>query len=180
MSSISLKQIGLFKEHMANNGVHFSRCYHCRCCGNGCPFLPAFDFAPNTIIRLLQFNLINEALESTTIWACVGCNTCSMECPMLIDIAGLMDGLRQLALATGVPPAEPDILSFHQAVMDSISKYGRTNKLDIMIRYKLKTRTWLQDWQVGLKMLAKRKLDIFASKVRDPALINTLLNTDKK
>jgi heterodisulfide reductase subunit C len=147
-------------------GEDFRRCFHCRCCGSGCPFIEAMDRPPNTVIRLLQFGLLQEALHSSTIWVCVACNTCSMECPMAIDIAALMDKLRHLALKEGVAVAEPDVLKFHHTVLESIARYGRAHKLDIMMRYKLTTRHWLQDWQVGLKMLAKRKLDLLPSRVK--------------
>lgn len=95
---------------------------------------------------------------------------------MAIDIPALMDSLRRLALKRGIPPAEPDVLKFHQTVLDSISQYGRTHKLEIMMRFKLTTRRWLQDWQVGLKMLAKRKLDLLPSKVQEMETIKTFFD----
>jgi heterodisulfide reductase subunit C len=147
-------------------GEDFHRCLHCRCCGSGCPFIEAMDRPPNNVIRLLQFGLLQEALNSSTIWVCVACNTCSMECPMAIDIAALMDRLRQLALKKEIAPTEPDVLKFHRTVLDSIARYGRAHKLDIMMRYKLTTRRWLQDLQVGLRMMAKRKLDLLPSRVQ--------------
>ena len=147
-------------------GADFHRCFHCRCCGSGCPFIEAMDLPPNTVIRLLQFGLLQEALISSTIWVCVACNTCAMECPMAIDIAALMDRLRHLALEKKIAAAEPDVLKFHRTVIDSVARYGRAHKLDIMMRYKLTTRRWLQDWQIGLKMLAKRKLDLLPSRVK--------------
>jgi heterodisulfide reductase subunit C len=161
-------------------GDDYHRCFHCRCCGGGCPFIQAMDHPPNAIIRLLQFGLLEEALASSTIWVCVACNTCAMECPMAIDIADLMDRLRHLALEKGALVAEPDVLKFHQTVLDSISRYGRTHKLEIMMRFKLTTRRWLQDWQVGLKMLAKRKLDLMPSRVRRMDEIKALVNSAAK
>ena len=142
-----------------------NRCYHCQCCSNGCPFIEAMSHRPNVVIRLLQYGLLEEVLASSTIWICVACNTCAMQCPMAIDIPQLMDDLRCLALKQKAPVAEPDVLRFHRAVLESISRYGRAHKLDIMMRFKLKSRQWIQDWQVGLKMLAKRKLELKASKV---------------
>ncbi len=153
----------LVAGHLGNG---FNRCFHCRCCGSGCPFIKAMDHPPNHVIRMLQFGLLDEALATSTIWTCVACNTCAMECPMAIDIPGLMDRLRHTAIEKNVIVAEPDVLKFHQTVVNSISRYGRTHKLDIMMRYKLTTRRWLEDWQVGLKMLAKRKLDLLPSRVK--------------
>jgi heterodisulfide reductase subunit C len=161
-------------------GNDYQRCYHCRCCGNGCPFIKAMDYPPNSVIRLLQYGMLDEALSSSTIWVCVACNTCSMQCPMAIDIPAVMDKLRHLALEKGAKVAEPDVLKFHQTVIDSISRYGRTHKLDIMMRFKLSTRRWLQDWQVGLKMLTKRKLDLMPSKVKHMEAIKPFFNASTK
>lgn len=86
---------------------------------------------------------------------------------MAIDMAAIMDSLRQIAIEENVTIAEPGILNFHREVLDSISKYGRTHKLEIMFRYKLRQRDFLSDFGVGIKMLAKRKLDLMPSKVSD-------------
>lgn len=153
-------------EPMPSNFAHqINRCYHCQCCGNGCPFINAMSHRPNVVIRMLQFGLIEEVLASSTIWICVACNTCAVQCPMAVDIPQLMDDLRSMALDRKVPAAEPDVLRFHQAVLESIQRFGRANKLDIMMRYKFKSRQWIQDWRVGLKLLVKRKLELMPSKV---------------
>lgn len=155
------------REVAGRSGSNPSRCWHCRSCAAGCPFFAAMDHAPNRILRLIQLGLRREALESSSIWICVGCHTCSIQCPVAIDMAAIMDALRQIALAENVTIAEPGILAFHREVLDSISRYGRTHKLEIMFRYKLKQRDFLTDVGVGLKMLAKRKLDLMPSKISD-------------
>jgi heterodisulfide reductase subunit C len=59
---------------------------------------------------------------------------------MAIDIPAMMDQMRQLAVQSGTEIAEPDVLRFHQTVLDSVERYGRTHKLEIMLRFKLTTR----------------------------------------
>ena len=86
---------------------------------------------------------------------------------MAIDMAAFMDALRQEAMAEGVPIAEPDIFNFHKEVLNSIRRHGRTHKLEIMFRYKLQKKDWMKDLDVGLKMLAKRKLDLMPSRVKN-------------
>ena len=157
------------------SGTNLSRCYHCRSCGNGCPFIRGMDYPPNGIIRLVQFGLLQEALESHTIWICVGCHTCSVQCPMAIDIAAVMASLRRLALEEGAMIAETNILDFHREVLQSIKQYGRAHKLGIMLRYKARVRQWFADLDVGLKMLAKRKMDLKASRVKAIDEITRLL-----
>jgi hypothetical protein len=84
---------------------------------------------------------------------------------MAIDIPGVMDVLREQALAESADIPEPDILNLHRKVLSSIERYGRTHKLEIMMRYKLKKFDLLSDLQVGVKMLAKRKLDLAPSRI---------------
>ena len=149
------------------SGVDFNRCLHCRCCAGGCPFFQAMDYAPHEVIRLVQLGMKKEAMGCSTIWICVGCHTCTVQCPMAIDISSVMDAVSQTALLEGVHIAEPDITRLHKEVLRSIERYGRTHKLEIMLRYKMQKRDWLQDLDVGLKMLKKRKLDLIPSKVND-------------
>jgi heterodisulfide reductase subunit C2 len=160
--------------------VDLNMCYHCWCCAGGCPFVEAMDYTPNGVIRLVQLGMKKKALECSAIWICVGCHTCSTACPMAIDMSAIMDILRQIALEEGVPCAEPDILDFHKEVLDSVAHYGRTHKLEIMSRYKIRKRDWFSDMDVGLKMLAKRKLDLMPSKVKNIGDIRNLFNRDKK
>ena len=154
------------RELQRLSGTDLNRCFHCRACGNGCPFVQAMDYPPYGIIRLAQFGLRQQALESSTIWICVGCHTCSVQCPMGIDIAAIMSVLRRLALEEGAMVAETNILDFHREVLHSIKRYGRAHKLGIMLRYKARVRQWFADLDVGLRMLAKRKMDLRASRVK--------------
>jgi len=145
-----------------------SACYQCRTCSSGCPFLSAMDWGPHGIMRLIHLGQRREALASDTIWLCVGCHTCSAACPMAIDIAAVMDALRHMALADGIPPAQPRVLAFHREVLGAIEQYGRTHKLQIMLRFKATHGEWLKDMDVGLKMLAKRKLHLLPSRIAHP------------
>lgn len=149
------------------SGAGLSRCYQCGACANGCPFVQAMDYTPNQVIRLVQFGLRQEALTCKTIWVCVGCHTCSSQCPMSIDIAAVMDTLRLMAVEEGVVIGKPNIIDFHEEVLRSLEKYGRAHKLGIMLGYKRQTGGWLKDLDLGLKLLAKRNLDLIPSRVRD-------------
>lgn len=149
-----------------HSGVDLNKCYHCMTCAAGCPFFRATDFAPNSVLRLVQLGLKKEALECSTIWICVGCHTCSIQCPMGIDMAAVMDTLRHIAIKEGAAVAEPDILNFHRDVLHSIHHHGRTHKIEVMLRYKARKMEWFSDLAVGIKMLAKRKLHLRASKVQ--------------
>ena len=80
------------------------------------------------------------------------------------------------AIEEGVRIAEPGIFNFHQEVLNSIYRYGRTHKLEIMMRYKLRQRDLFSDMDMGLRMLAKRKLDLRPSKIINKTQIRKLFS----
>jgi len=161
------------------SGVNTSLCWHCRSCAGGCPFSQAMDYSPHAVIRLIQLGLKNEAFGNSAIWFCVGCNTCSIQCPNGIDIAAVNDTLCKIAIEEGVAVAEPDILNFHNEVLNSIKRYGRTHKLEIMLRYKAKKRNWFADFGVGLKMLFKRKLHLLPTRSNDILMVRSLFKQNQ-
>ena len=167
-------KLSLAAEVMERSSADLNRCYHCRSCANGCPFVQAMDYTPNQVLRLVQFGMRQEVLTCKTIWVCVGCHTCSSQCPMGIDIADMMDTLRLMAVEEGVAIGKPNIIDFHEEVLRSLERYGRAHKLGIMLGYKRQTGGWLRDLDVGLKMLARRKLDLIPSRVRDVKEITDL------
>ncbi|RPH48797.1 MAG: heterodisulfide reductase [Desulfobacteraceae bacterium] len=165
---------GFCEEIVRRSGDNFRRCLHCQCCGSGCPVVDAMKYRPNGVIRLVQLGFRREALESSDIWLCMGCNTCSTECPMAVDIAAVMSALRETAVEEGARIAEPGILNFHKEVLNSIKRYGRTHKLEIMMRHKLRQLELFSDIDIGLKMLSKRKLDLRPSKIRNISAVQKL------
>jgi heterodisulfide reductase subunit C len=158
------------------SGDNFRRCLQCMCCAGGCPVSEFMTYRPNGIIRLIQYGEKEEVLNSPDIWLCVGCNTCAVACPMAIDIPGVMDTLREIALAQSSPISESAIVTFHREVLNSIKRNGRTHKLEIMLRFKMRRWDLFSDMDVGLKMMAKRKLDLLPSKIADLKAISGLFN----
>jgi len=144
----------------ACGGEGVSRCYQCRKCTNGCPLAFAMDLKPNQVMRAVQLGLEEEVLGSKTIWVCAACQTCTTRCPNDIDIAHLMDVLRQLGRARGVPPAEPAVVKFHEAFLASIRRYGRVFELGMVARYKLASGDLFSDVGLAWEMFKRGKLGL--------------------
>jgi hypothetical protein len=49
-----------------------------------------------------------------------------------------------------------------------------------MMRYKVRMRQWLQDMDLGFKMLARRKLDLTPSKIDKPEEVRQLFAGSEK
>jgi heterodisulfide reductase subunit C len=152
-------------NHVSRQNI--SLCWHCWTRAGGCPFTEHMDLFPNQVIRLIQMGRGEAALRCKTIWICVGCHTCSCQCPNSIDVAAVMDALRQLAIRDGIEAQEPDILRFHKYIYGSIQRHGRLNKLEAMVQFKVGSGRLFSDLQSGMKMLARGKLEIIPQHVAD-------------
>lgn len=151
-------------QHLSRQTI--GNCFHCWCCGGGCPFAEHMDLLPNQVLRLVQFGRQQEALSCNTIWICVGCHTCSSQCPNSIDIAAVMDALRQLAIREGIIPDNQEIYLFHKYIYASIQQHGRLNKLEALARYKLGTGRLFSDLQVGYRMVTRGKLELLPQNIK--------------
>jgi heterodisulfide reductase subunit C len=165
ITDLNQRDLKFAKEVKRRASMDFNTCLHCLSCVGGCHFSQIMDYMPNSIVRLVQLGQKQEVLTCSSIWICVSCNTCSIQCPMGIDISAITDALCQIAIDEKVDVGEPEILKFHEDVLKTIKRYGRTHKLEIMLRHKLYTHDWFRDMGVGIKMLTKQKLDILPSRV---------------
>jgi len=121
-----------------------------------------------------------RVLRSSTIWLCVGCQTCVTRCPMKIDIPRVMDTLREISIKEKIASKEPNITVFHQLFLDSVKKWGRVHELELIGFYKLKSGTLFQDIQVGQKMFLKGKLNLLPEIVKGKRRIREIFNKRSK
>ena len=141
-------------------------CFQCQKCSAGCPVAFAMDYKPNQVMQMVSLGMKERLLACKTIWVCASCYTCSTRCPNQIDIARVMDWLRQTALKEGVVPAEKEVPFFHAAFLESIRSHGRVHELSMLARYKMKTHRYFEDMKLGWKMFAKGKLRILPSNIK--------------
>jgi len=80
------------------SGQNLLACYQCGKCSAGCPAVSDMDILPNQIIRFAQLGLKDELLKSKAIWICASCMTCNARCPKGINIAEVIEALRQFLL----------------------------------------------------------------------------------
>ncbi|MFC1976754.1 4Fe-4S dicluster domain-containing protein [Chloroflexota bacterium] len=151
------------------SGHSVSACYQCEKCTNGCPITFAMDIVPNKLIHAVHLGLKDEVLRSNTIWVCASCETCSTRCPNGIDIAHIMDTLRQMSLREGIKPAQKDIPVFHSAFLSSVKKYGRIHELSMIIDYTFRSEGLsglLRQASMGLDMFMKGKIKLLPRSLR--------------
>lgn len=161
-------------------GQKISACFLCRKCSSGCPVAPALDLLPHQLVRMVQMGLKQEVLESSTIWLCASCETCSTRCPNEVDIARLMDGLREFSLQEESPPGEPKIRNFYLAFLDAVRTHGRIHEMGLIARQKLRNGELFKEMRLGWEMIRRGKLRLMPSKVRDLRQVATAFEKAEK
>lgn len=167
LSQVVKKKAPSDLEDFWGSEIGVQDCYQCQKCSAGCPVAFAMDYKPNQIMQMVSLGMKERVLSSKTIWVCASCYTCSTRCPNDIDIAKVMDWLRQTAIREEVPPAEKEVALFHSTFLESIRAHGRVHELSMMARYKKKTGKWFDDFKLGWRMFTKGKLKLLPSRVRE-------------
>lgn len=161
-------QTPLRYEFEGLSGESVAACFQCEKCSSGCPVTFAMDIMPHHVIRLLDFGQLTEVLKSDTIWVCASCETCSTRCPNDIDIAHIMDTLRQMTLQEGAKAAQPSVPIFHTAFLDSIKRFGRVHEAMMAVAFSLRNGGFnglLKQAGTGLSMLTHGKIKLMPYKI---------------
>jgi heterodisulfide reductase subunit C len=161
------------------SGQDILACYHCQKCVVGCPVAEFMDVPPNAIHRLIQYGRKDEILKSATIWLCAACETCGTRCPNDIDIARVMDALKQIAVKEGVKGKERDVAVMHGLFMSGIRKRGRMHEVSLIRDLKLRTGGFFKDIRLGIKMFRLGKLSLSAECVKNVKDIKQMFDRAK-
>lgn len=158
----TIRTDSLKRQLEQTTGNNYACCYQCGKCTAGCPAGCFMDNPPARIMRLVQAGYVEEAMQSDSLWYCIGCMTCTARCPQNMEIAGTMDAVREMALKSGIvssDKAKKLVTAFHTSFLNTVRKSGRLQELALVNSYKLRTRTFLQDAGAGLKMMKQGKIN---------------------
>ena len=162
------------------SGVDVRSCLQCKKCTNGCPVVNMVDAPPAEIIRRLQLNSGEEILKSKLVWTCASCEICYSRCPMKIDMAAVMDALRQIAARKISSHTNGKVRKLNKSFLNSIRRFGRTYDIGMIANYKMKTLNLFQDTDKFPAMLKKKKIALLPSFGGDKKYIKRIFKTVKK
>lgn len=112
--AVSAENLRARVEELSGESVF--ACYQCGMCSAGCPLADEMDRLPSQVIRDLQLEDIS-LLDSNAMWVCASCLACEVRCPKGVDLAKLMEALRQLHLRK-----ELDHVSINDMTQEEIRK----------------------------------------------------------
>ncbi|MDD5761537.1 MAG: 4Fe-4S dicluster domain-containing protein [bacterium] len=158
---------GLTEEVRQRSGAQVGACFQCHKCSTGCPVGPEMDLLPSQVMRLVHLGAENEVLGSRAIWLCASCEACTTRCPMAIDIAGVMDALRIMAIDRGTVLPDAHGKQFHRSFLGSVRRHGRVYEVGMMAAYKMRTFDLFSDVDKVPRMLAQGKLSLLPNRSGD-------------
>lgn len=143
------------------SGQQVELCYHCHKCTAGCPVVGAMDYGPDRLLRMVTLDETEEILRSRDIWLCSGCYTCATRCPNDLDIAAVMDALRQVAVAKGLPAGERDALLFHRIFLGVLQRLGRSHEAFMLGLFKVLSHVPIyRDVPAGIGLFMRGKVPL--------------------
>ena len=92
--------ISSIKEINELSGENVKLCMQCATCSGMCPMTEEMDYSPRQVMHMAQFGLEDKLADINTYWKCASCHACTVKCPRGIDIAKVMEALRQQVLRT--------------------------------------------------------------------------------
>jgi len=92
------------------SGQNIFDCYQCGMCSAGCPLVEEMDLLPNQVLHALQMK-DEAAMTANSMWICASCYTCEVRCPKGVDLAKLMEAMRQIYLRKQLDHVSIDRLS---------------------------------------------------------------------
>jgi len=173
-------------EIEGKSGEKISLCYQCNKCSSGCPVTFAMDFPPHVLLRMIQLGLREKVLNSVTPWVCASCETCTARCPNEIDIARVMDTMRQTVKRA--PAGAEDTPKFHEAFLNSIKARGRIYEAGMLLEYMFKTDVWakikshefLKEVKLGWDMFRRGKIRLLPHRIRQVEDIKKIFEQREK
>lgn len=160
-------------------------CYQCGKCTAGCPRGDVMDMPPTRIMRATQTGDILGAARAASIWRCLSCLTCSARCPKSVEVASVIDALRQISIETNTFSDESlKVVDFQKAFLRNVRRNGRTNETematDFEARYFFKRFDVCNVVRLGLlapKMVVRGKMHFkLGSPVKDKALVKRIFD----
>ena len=145
------------REVEKESGQRLSACYQCGNCTAGCPSAPVYDLQVSQIMRAAQLGQKEVVFTAKSPWLCVSCSTCSARCPNDIDVALVMETLRQMAVREGYI-RERSVNAFWQSFLMMVRHFGRAYEMGVMAAFMARTGRILTDLDLAPKALTKGKL----------------------
>lgn len=150
-----------FIKALTPAGETLRNCMQCGSCTATCASAFAMDYTPRQLWHMARLGLKDQVLNSKTLWLCSTCYSCTLRCPRELPLTETIGTLKRLAEQEGIR-GHRESRHFYQAFIKTVCRYGRTDEVEIMIRYFLSTNPLmaLSYAPMAITMLRKGKVNL--------------------
>jgi heterodisulfide reductase subunit C2 len=166
-------------EVKRQSGENPTLCYQCGNCTAGCVYTEFFDIPVHQVMRLIQAGQREKVMNSKSIWQCATCETCTTRCPCKIDVAKIMDTLRNIAYHER-RYTDKEIKTFYESFLASVKKHGKMYEVGTLMRYNLASGHPMTDAELGPKIMAKGLLHVLPKNIKGKAEIARIFDKFEK
>jgi len=127
------------------------------------------DLTPRKLIHLAREGFEQDVLKSVTIWLCVSCYSCTVECPKQIKVTDVMYQLKQRAIRQKVYPRGFPLPVVAREFFNMVFHYGRISESWLVIRVFGK-QNWFKFLTMpglGWNLLRTGRFSLHQDKIKD-------------
>ncbi len=163
-------------------GEKMFSCIQCGTCSATCPVSHYMDYTPRRIIAMVRAGFKDEILNSTTIWLCASCYSCTVECPREIKITDVMYALKQEAIAERKYPRRFPLPVLAREFFNGVRKTGRNAEGPLMIKLFLKTNPFgmLKNSMLAFRLWWTGRLSLREKGMRARGVVEKLLRASRQ
>ena len=165
VSTIDVRFRDEIAAHLGNSDLAY--CFQCGVCSGSCPTAERMEHGPRRIMQMVRLGLADSVLRSRDMWMCVSCYMCSSRCPQGVQVAEVMNVLRNLSLAKGT--AKDDEATFSRVFAGLVQRYGRLYEPELLIRYyasRADLPGLLKQSGLALTMFRKGKIALLPERIK--------------
>ncbi len=171
------------KEVMSTpGGEDILKCIQCGTCSGTCPLSPYMDYTPRQVINMVREGFKDDVLTCRTIWICVSCYNCTVDCPRKIKITDVMYALKRMAMEKKIYPKNLPTPILAEVFYDIVAKKGRNSEMELMRRVGMKTGMLRLSRRLGFgfKLYRKGRLALRGDRISNPSEISKMLEGASK
>lgn len=164
-----------FVSALAPAGEKLRTCIQCGTCTATCGSAYAMDYTPRQLWQMVKLGLVDDILNSKSLWLCSTCYACTLRCPRELPLTETIGTLKRLAIRAGIQKHK-ESRNFYRAFMETIRRHGRTDEVELLVRYFLTTNPMMAIGYVPLAvtMLTRGKVKLALPKLRGPGKLDML------
>lgn len=169
----------LAEKIASRSRVKIHECYQCGKCSAGCPMAHTMDIMPRQLVQYMKLGMMDEILESRTIWMCAACHTCVERCPHNIDIPSLMEYSRQEAKRKNIVSVK-EVDKFNTIFLENVHVLGKSQEVVLEGLYNVTTGNLLQNMESVPHMLKTKMVRPEINTVKNRREVTDLMDRAKK